>query len=108
MPLRSESRIEVLSLPRVPAASVSQRSGVGVRPLDRLTTGSREARPRGGGPREDYARTVFGGRAAGLQEPKSRTRVRADSLLLSLVALVPRLATPYVNRRAERYVPLPT
>ena len=35
----------------------------------------------------------------------SRTRVHADSLLLSLVALVPRLANPHVNRRAARYVP---
>ena len=34
----------------------------------------------------------------------SRTRVLAVTQLLSLVALVPRLATPYVNRRAARYV----
>ena len=39
----AQTLLRALSLPRVPAASVSQRSGVGVRPFDRLTTGSREA-----------------------------------------------------------------
>ena len=42
-----------------------------------VLNGTKEERPallggRGGGPREDYARTVFGGRAAGLQEPMCR------------------------------------
>ena len=61
-----------------------------MRPFDRLDTGSREARSRGGGPREDLPRTVLGGLAVGraggpgLAYGASRSRV-VRSLLLGVV-----------------------